>query len=106
SESSVAVSISSTRTLSKLETMCESTSRRDRRERADPHPSTSSPVETELAPNAFPLDSLGFDVYTFPTGRRWEPVSFLDPLEGTEIKDSGEGGVHSRTGPTGSSPIQ
>ncbi len=36
-------------------------------------------------PTAFPLDSLGFGVYTFPPGRQWESMSFLDPLEGTEI---------------------
>ncbi len=35
--------------------------------------------------NAFPLDSLGFGVYTFPLGRRLESMLFLDPLEGTEI---------------------
>ena len=35
---------------------------------------------------AFPLDSLGFGVYTFPPGRRGESMSFLDPLEGTEIR--------------------
>jgi 16S rRNA (guanine527-N7)-methyltransferase len=40
----------------------------------------------ELAHNAFPLDSLGFGVYTFPPGRRRESMTFLDPLEGTENK--------------------
>ncbi len=38
-------------------------------------------------PNAFPLDSLGFDVYTSPPRRRQEPMSFLDPLEGTETNE-------------------
>ena len=35
--------------------------------------------------NAFPLDLLGFGVYTSPVGRRRGSMSFLDPLEGTEI---------------------
>ncbi len=35
--------------------------------------------------SALPLDSLGFGVSTFPPGRRRESMSFLDPLEGTEI---------------------
>jgi two-component system sensor histidine kinase DesK len=35
-------------------------------------------------PSAFPLDPLGFGVYTFPRGRRRESMPFLDPLEGTE----------------------
>ena len=37
-------------------------------------------------PSAFPLDSLGFGIYAFPAGRRWESMSFLDPLEGTETR--------------------
>ncbi len=37
-------------------------------------------------PNAFSLDFLGFDVYTFPP---WAAgaMSFHDPLEGTEINE-------------------
>jgi DNA mismatch repair protein MutL len=40
------------------------------------------------APNAFPLDSLGSGGYPFPLGRQQESMSFLDPLEGTEISDN------------------
>jgi hypothetical protein len=36
--------------------------------------------------SAFPLDLLGFDGYAFPVGERRESMSFLDPLEGTEIR--------------------
>jgi hypothetical protein len=37
-------------------------------------------------PSAFPLDSSGSGVYPFPVGRRRESMSFLDPLEGTEMR--------------------
>ncbi len=45
----------------------------------------------EANPSAFPLDSLGFGVYTSPLGKRRESMPFLDPLEGTETSKSGNG---------------
>jgi FAD/FMN-containing dehydrogenase len=44
-------------------------------------------VQTKFL-NAFPLDSLGFGVYTFPPVRRRGSMSFLAPLEGTEINET------------------
>jgi hypothetical protein len=58
------------------------------------------PLEQSLS--AFPLDPLGFGVYTSPVGRRQESMAFLDPLEGTEIRLLPE----VATVPVGAAPVK
>jgi hypothetical protein len=50
------------------------------------HGKGKNDAKKHAIPNAFPLDSLGFGVYTSPVGRRQESMAFLDPFEGTEMQ--------------------